>query len=261
MTTSELSIDRTYPRRRIILLVVGLVGLAFALHEHLLPVIQFALSNLWQMTPIVLAGLLVTAVLTATGSIGLLVATFDAREFLAIVMVSLIGAVLPVCGITLLPLVAGLLGAGMPLAPVMAFLLSSAVTDPSMFAVTVTTLGLPFAVGKSVAAFVIGMLGGGVTSMLVRIGWFERPVRESPMLQSLVPESACCGPTETTVHWRFWQDPERLALFRETGWSMAKLVVLFFATKIRQKFISLLLWKPLSHTIERCPTECGQSVG
>ena len=34
-----------------------------------------------------------------------------------------------------------------------------------------------------------------------------------------------------------------------------------FATKIRQKFISLLLWKPLSHTIERCPTECGQSVG
>ena len=31
--------------------------------------------------------------------------------------------------------------------------------------------------------------------------------------------------------------------------------------KIRQKFISLLLWKPLSHTIERCPTECGQSVG
>ena len=34
-----------------------------------------------------------------------------------------------------------------------------------------------------------------------------------------------------------------------------------FRNEIRQKFISLLLWKPLSHTIERCPTECGQSVG
>ncbi len=241
MTTSELSIDRTYPKRRI-LLVVALLALGLALRDHLLAAILFALSNLWQMAPIALAGLLVTAVLTATGSIGLLVATFDARELLAIVMVSLIGAVLPVCGITLLPLVAGLLGAGMPLAPVMAFLLSSAVTDPEMFAVTAATLGLPFAVGKTVAAFGIGLLGGGATWTLVRIGWFERPMRQSPMLQSLFPESACCGPTETDVRWRFWHDPERLAVFRKTCWSMAKLVVLFLsAAFVAEYFLKLYL--------------------
>ncbi len=241
MTTSELSIDRAYPKRRI-LLVVGLLALGFALRDHLLAAILFALSNLWQMAPIVLAGLLVTAVLTATGSIGLLVATFDARELLAIVMVSLIGSVLPVCGISLLPLVAGLLSAGMPLAPVMAFLLSSAVTDPQMFAVTAATLGLPFALGKTAAAFGIGLLGGGVTWALVRIGWFDRPMRQSPMLQSLVPESACCGPTETDVCWRFWHDPERLAVFRETCWSVAKLVVLFLsAAFVAEYFLKLYL--------------------
>lgn len=180
--------------------------------------------------------------MTATGSIGLLVAAFDTRERLAIVMVSLIGAVLPVCGITLLPLVAGLLGAGMALAPVMAFLLSSAVTDPSMFAVTVATLGLPFAIGKTVAAFGIGLLGGGVTWALVRIGLFDRPLRQSSMLKSLVPESAFCGPGEAEVRWQFWQDPERMAVFRDTCWSMAKLVVLFLgAAFVVEYFLRLYL--------------------
>ncbi len=239
MTTSELSIDRAYPKRRI-LLIVGLLALGFALRDHLLAAILFALSNLWQMTPIVLAGLLVTAVLTATGAIGLLVATFDARELLAIVMVSLIGAVLPVCGITLLPLVAGLLSAGVSLAPVMAFLLSSAVTDPQMFAVTAATLGLPFALGKTVAALGIGLLGGGVTLALVRIGWFDRPMRQSPVLQSLIPQSACCAPTD--VCWRFWQHPERLAVFRDTSWGLAKLVVLWLsAAFVAEYFLKLYL--------------------
>ena len=96
------------PGRRI-LLGLGLLGLGFVLREHLAAAGLFAVANLWQMTPIVLAGLLVTAFLTATGSIGVLVATFDTRELMAIVVVSLIGAVLPVCGITVLPLVAGLL--------------------------------------------------------------------------------------------------------------------------------------------------------
>jgi len=239
MTTSALAIYRTYPKRRILLTVV-LLAVAIALHNHLLAAILFALSSLWQLAPIALAGLLVTAVLTATGSIGLLVATFDTRELLAIVMVSLIGALLPVCGITLLPLVAGLLRAGMSIAPVMAFLLSSAVTDPNMFAITAATLGLPFAIGKTVAAFGIGLLGGGVTWALVCIGQFDRPMRQSSLLESLVPESACCGPTD--VRWRFWHHPERLAVFRETCWSMAKLVVLFLsAAFVAEYFLKLYL--------------------
>ena len=90
MTDLDQCIDRVYPKRRI-LLIVGLLALGFALRDHLLAAMLFALSNLWQMAPISLAGLLVTAVLTATGSISLLVATFDARELLAILMVSLIG--------------------------------------------------------------------------------------------------------------------------------------------------------------------------
>ncbi len=239
MTTSELSVALTQPKWKLLLIVVVL-GLGFALHERLVAPILFAVSNLWSIAPIMLAGLLVTAVLTATGSIAILVGTFNGRELSAIVMVSLIGSVLPVCGITLLPLVAGLLAAGAPLAPVMAFLLSSAVIDPQMFAITVATLGLPFAIGKTVAALGIGVLGGTATWAMVRLGQFHHPMRQSSMLRSLVPQSACGGSTE--VQWRFWQDPQRLTAFRDTCWSVGKLVVLFLgAAFVAEYFLKLYL--------------------
>ena len=178
--------------------------------------------------------------LTATGSIGLLVDAFEARQLLAIVTISLIGAVLPVCGITVLPLVAGLLSAGVPLAPVMAFLLSSAVTDPMMLTVTAATLGWPFALGKTVAAVGIGFMGGGATYLLVRSGRFARPTRQSSLLAKLVPQSACGASTD--VRWRFWQDPERLRLFRDSGWGLAKLVIIWLsAAFVAEYFLKLYL--------------------
>ena len=240
MSTLELSATRKLVSRRNVLLIAAALILSIALREHLAASLWFAATNLWDVTPIVLAGLLITAILTASGSINILVDMFDGRELLAVVMVSLIGAVLPVCGITLLPLVIGLLSAGVPLAPVMAFLLSSAVTDPSMFAVTVATLGLPLALGKTIAALGIGVLGGAVTLLAVRAGRFNNPTRRSSMLDSLTAKSACCSPTQ--VEWQFWQDPARLALFKRTCTSVAKLVVLWLgAAFVAEYFLKLYL--------------------
>ncbi len=238
MTVSTQSIAaRARPGGRI-LIVVGLLAFGFVLRDHLFAAGLFALANLWQMAPIVLIGLLVTATLTATGSIGLLVATFDARETLAIVVISLIGAVLPVCGITVLPLVAGLLGAGVPLAPVMAFLLSSAVTDPQMLSITAATLGWPFALGKTLAAIAIGLVGGGATLLLVRAGWLARPTRRSTLLEALVPPSACGASSD--VVWRFWRHPERVAAFRDSSLRLAKLVLLWLsAAFVAEYFLKL----------------------
>jgi uncharacterized membrane protein YraQ (UPF0718 family) len=240
MTTPELTVAvRAFPWKRFLLLA-GLIGLGVLLRDHLLAALLFALTSLWHLAPLVVGGLLVTAGLTASGSIGLLVATFEARPLSAIVTISLIGAVLPVCGITVLPLVAGLLSAGVPLAPVMAFLLSSAVTDPLMLTITAATLGWPFALGKTVAAVGIGLLGGGATLLLVRGGWFARPTRQSALLDKLVPQSACSDPIE--VRWRFWRDPARLRLFRDSGWALTKLVIIWLtAAFMAEYFLKLYL--------------------
>ena len=73
----------------------------------------------------------------------------------AVVTASLIGAVTPVCGLGMLPLIATLLRRGLPLAPIMAFWISSPVTDPSMLVITASIISVPFAVAKTVSAFAV----------------------------------------------------------------------------------------------------------
>ena len=81
----------------------------------------------------------------------------------AVTIASMVGAITPVCGLGVLPLIAVLLRRGLPLAPVMAFWVSSPVTDPSMLLITAGIIGIPFAVAKTVAAFGIGLFAGAVT--------------------------------------------------------------------------------------------------
>lgn len=87
-----------------------------------------------------------------------------------VVIASAAGAVTPVCGLGVLPLIAALLRRGLPLAPVMAFWVSSPVTDPGMLVVTAGILGVPLAVAKTLAAFGVGLLAGAVTATLPGFG-------------------------------------------------------------------------------------------
>ena len=84
----------------------------------------------------------------------------------AVVIASFVGSITPVCGLGVLPLIAALLRRGLPLAPVMAFWISSPITSPSMLLITAGIIGIPFAVAKTVAAFGIGLFAGAVTWFL-----------------------------------------------------------------------------------------------
>ena len=76
---------------------------------------------------------------------------------------------------------------GVPLAPVMAFWLASPLMDPSMFALTTGTLGFDFAIAKTAAAVLIGLLGGFGTMVLKSSPVFADPLREKPAV------GGCCG--------------------------------------------------------------------
>lgn len=84
----------------------------------------------------------------------------------SILIASAAGALTPVCGLGVLPLIAALLRRGLPLAPVMAFWLSSPITDPAMLVITAGILGVPFAIAKTAAAFGIGLAAGAITAGL-----------------------------------------------------------------------------------------------
>lgn len=106
----------------------------------------------------------------------------------AVVLASVAGVLTPVCGLGVLPLIAALLKRGLPLAPVMAFWVSSPIMGPSMLLVTIGVLGVPFAIAKTLAALGTGLLAGAVTAALPG---FSGPGYQ--LMRTKALEEAGCG--------------------------------------------------------------------
>jgi uncharacterized protein len=70
------------------------------------------------------------------------------------------GAGLPLCACGVIPFLVSFLQVGAPLAVIMAFTAASPLMDPADFAVTAGMLGLNWAIVKTVAALVMGLLVG-----------------------------------------------------------------------------------------------------
>lgn len=183
--------------------------------------VSFVLMGMVEVSPLVIPGILISAWVNASGAGGRIRQAFDGNQIKAILVASIIGAVTPVCGVTVLPLMAGLLASGVPLAPVMAFWLSSPVTDPAMFSVTAATLGFHFAIAKTVAALLIGVFGGMSTIAISTRGWVQFPLREVGLAATLGKQTHC---SSTSVLWAFWKDSARISQFNAELWAMTKLI-------------------------------------
>jgi uncharacterized membrane protein YraQ (UPF0718 family) len=221
-------------RARTILWALG--GLALALLAALFPSqaaqsLRFVALSLVEMLPVVLLAMGLAAYVRASGADGLIARVFAGRVNRMIVVAALFGAFTPLCGIGVLPIIAGLLRAGVPLAPIMAFWLASPITDPAMLAITAGTLGLSFAVAKTLAAFLIGLAGGYGTLGLQARGAFSSPLRES--IDRVGAGDGCTGSCDTgRVFWRFWRDAPRRRIFldeaKDSGFLMLKWLSLAF---------------------------------
>ncbi len=71
-----------------------------------------------------------------------------------------LGLISPLATYSVIPLAVIMLRQGAPLAPVMAFTISSPLINPGIFAMTAGGMGLEMAVARTVAAFVLAILGG-----------------------------------------------------------------------------------------------------
>ena len=179
---------------------------------NLWPAIRFTFDALLSTAPFILFAVLAVAYLKATGAESLLAAAFDGRETRMIFMAAALGGLSPFCSCEVIPFIAALLAVGAPLSAVMAFWLSSPLMDPAMFLITAGTLGTGFAVAKTVAAIMVGILGGFVVRSFATSPVFADPLRERPV-------SKCgCGtnPFSGRPEWAFYRDEERRSVFRDT---------------------------------------------
>jgi len=183
----------------------------------------FTAGGLVEVAPLVVPGILLTAWIMASGADRIISQAFEGHMARTVLAASALGAVTPVCGVTVLPLMVGLLAAGVPLAPVMAFWLSSPVTDPAMLATTAATLGLAFAIGKTVAAFGLGLFGGAVTAFLT-VGQTGQSALRSGGLAASLTSRTCCGPSRFTP--RVWRDAARRDAFSRQAFATTRLILI-----------------------------------
>ena len=123
-------------------------------------------SGLVSLLPVVLLASLLAGALAVGHWSERAMAIVEGNPVRAVVLASAVGVITPVCGLGVLPLIAALLRRGLPLAPVMAFWVSSPVMGPSMVVVTLGILGVQFAAAKALAALGTGLLAGAITAML-----------------------------------------------------------------------------------------------
>ena len=167
--------------------------------------------------PYMAIAILLMGWLKATGAEGVVGRAFQGQESRMIVFAALVGGLAPFCSCEVIPFIAALLAAGTPLSAVMAFWLSSPLMDPPAFAITTGALGYEYAIGKTVTAVGIGLLGGFTVLVLQRGGLFADPLRPR--------KSGCCGcgvnPMSGQPVWRFWIEPRRVSVFGQTALEQA----------------------------------------
>jgi uncharacterized membrane protein YraQ (UPF0718 family) len=163
----------------------------------------------------------------------------------AVILAGVFGALSPFCSVSVVPLVAGLLGAGVPLAPVMAFWVGSPLIDPEMFLLTLGIIDLPFALMRALTAILSGLMAGFITLALLKFSWVASPLRPDIPFDRLstVYGTGCSIDSERPVMLAFWRDETRRRGFFKQAFSIA----VFMAKWLTLAFVlqSLLLaWVP-----------------
>ena len=204
------------------------IPLAVALldERRLEDILRIAAEAFGGTLPYIAVAVLLIAGLKATGAETLVARAFEGRETRMIVLAALFGGLAPFCSCEVIPFIAGLLAAGVPLSAIMAFWLSSPLIDPPTVLITAGALGWDFAVGKAVAAVGLGLLGGFGVRLLVYGGAFAAPLREGAGGGC----GGCAGSGgDAGVAWRFWEEGRRIATFRSEVFSNARFLVKWLA--------------------------------
>ena len=175
------------------------------------------LESLWEMLPFFILAIGFAAYAKATQADAIIAKAFSGHPVRATILAALVGAVSPFCSCGVIPLIAAMLGAGVPLAPVMAFWIASPIMDPEMFILTAAGIGFNFAVAKTLAALAMGLFAGFSILLIRRYGFLSDPLRADF-------DSGCGSSSDSDdskgLKWRFWQDANRVSTFQQESLSI-----------------------------------------
>lgn len=237
---------KTFATDRVVWAFIALIlaGLVLAGGDSALALLGAVGDSLIGTGPFIIASVLLAALVKATGADRLIGRALSGRQEYAVITAAIFGALSPFCSCGVVPLIAALLAAGVPLAPVMAFWLASPVIDPEMLVLTWGVLGPEMAIAKTLAAIGLGLLGG-VTVMVLQRGGRLQDVLRSGKVGGCGSSCSPKLPTDKPV-WQFWQHGDRRQMFvTETGamgWFLLKWLSLAFLIEAM-----MITWVPMEN--------------
>lgn len=152
------------------------------------------LDSVWTttalMAPYLLLGFLIAGILHVMIPESWIQKHLGGRGLWPVVKASLVGVPIPICSCGVIPVAAGLKRNGASRGSTVSFLLSTPQTGVDSIAITWGMLGPVFAIYRTLAAFLSGVIGGLLSELL---GGPEEPVKQTAISEIHDHEGDCCG--------------------------------------------------------------------
>jgi uncharacterized membrane protein YraQ (UPF0718 family) len=129
------------------------------------------IAELRDVLPYFLVGMILAGYLRTFKIAAKLQASLKKYGALSIVVASFVGIITPLCACGTITTAVSLLFAGLPLAPVMSLMVTSALLSPSTYLITLNDLGPEWTVIRTISALAMGLFAGGVTHVLCKRGF------------------------------------------------------------------------------------------
>ena len=130
-------------------------------------------AELRDVLPYFIVGILLAGYLRTFKIAVKLQASLKKYGALSVVVASFVGIITPLCACGTITTAVSLLFAGLPLAPVMSLMVTSALLSPSTYLITLNDLGPEWTVIRTISALAMGLFAGAVTHFLCKRG-FDR---------------------------------------------------------------------------------------
>jgi len=189
-----------------------IAGIALISFDQAIASIEFTFQSLWSTGLFLLISILFAAYAKASSAEQLVSNAFSGRVVVMIVVSTLFAAFSPFCSCGVIPLIAALLAAGVPLSAVMAFWIASPLMSPEHFILTSSMIGIDFALMRVGTALAMGLFAGFVTLGMQRFNLFESPLKSQGCTSSCTSDPS----SPTKINWKFWQEAPRRLEFKNT---------------------------------------------
>ncbi len=139
-------------------------------------IITFVAESIFHIWPYLALTVILTVAIRVSGVKQYIRAAFAGRPLRAIILATIAGSFSPLCSITVVPVIASLLLAGVPLGPVMAFWIASPSVDPEMLPLSINEIGWSLSRARLAATLGLSLSAGLLTHYLEQRNFFKKGV-------------------------------------------------------------------------------------